>query len=569
MPTSQSIIDTRRHQMFPVLEPFEIERVRRFGKVRSYDDGATLAKVGEVGPGLTIILAGQVEIVRRDELGHSTPIVTYGPGSFMGELAQLAGRPALIDAHAREPVEALIISPDQLRALLIAEAELGERIMRALILRRMGLLETGAGGPVIVGRPGNGDVLRLEGFLRRNGHPRQTLDPDTDAEAKALIERFHIDPGQLPIVLCPGGQLLRNPSEGELARCIGLVRPIDPTRIYDVAIVGAGPAGLAAGVYAGSEGLSVLVLDCRAFGGQAGASARIENYLGFPTGITGMALMARAYNQAQKFGVEMAVPDEVTGLQVEGDFAPRRLILRLSNNERVSARSLVIASGARYRRLSIPNLDEFECTSVHYWASPLEAKLCAGQEVALVGGGNSAGQAAVYLANQAAKVWLLVRGDDLAASMSRYLVDRIRGLTNVEVLTRTGVTGLEGRDGMLEAIRWRRGASGEEVRRPIQHLFLFIGAEPNTDWLAGSGVALDAKGFVLTGADTSKKLRPLETSREGVFAIGDVRSGSIKRVAAAVGEGAQVVATLHAHLAKAERDPAVLARTASHEKLSR
>ena len=562
MPTSPSIMDTRRDQMFPVLEPLEIERVRRFGKVRSYDDGATLAKVGEVGPGLTIILAGQVEIVRRDELGHRTPIVTYGPGSFMGELAQLAGRPALIDAHAREPVEALIISPDRLRALLIAEAELGERIMRALILRRMGLLETGAGGPVIVGRPGNGDVLRLEGFLRRNGHPRQTLDPDTDAEAQALIERFHIDPGQLPIVLCPGGQLLRNPSEGELARCIGLVRPIDPTRIYDVAIVGAGPAGLAAAVYAGSEGLSVLVLDCRAFGGQAGASARIENYLGFPTGITGMALMARAYNQAQKFGVEMAVPDEVAGLQAEDDFAPRRLILRLSNNERVSARSLVIASGARYRRLSIPNLEGFEGASVHYWASPLEAKLCAGQEVALVGGGNSAGQAAVYLANQAAKVWLLVRGDDLAASMSRYLVDRIRGLTNVEVLARTSVTGLEGRDGMLEAIRWRRGASGEEVRRPIQHLFLFIGAEPNTDWLAESGIAVDAKGFVLTGADTSKKLRPLETSREGVFAIGDVRSGSIKRVAAAVGEGAQVVAALHAYLATAGRDPVVLTSSA-------
>jgi len=566
MPTSPSIMDTRRDQMFPVLEPLEIERVRRFGKVRSYDDGATLAKIGEVGPGLTIILAGQVEIVRRDELGHRTPIVTYGPGSFMGELAQLAGRPALIDAHAREPVEALIISPDRLRALLIAEAELGERIMRALILRRMGLLETGAGGPVIVGRPGNGDVLRLEGFLRRNGHPRQTLDPDTDAEAKALIERFHIDPGQLPIVLCAGGQLLRNPSEGELARCIGLVRPIDPTRIYDVAIVGAGPAGLAAAVYAGSEGLSVLVLDCRAFGGQAGASARIENYLGFPTGITGMALMARAYNQAQKFGVEMAVPDEVAGLQAEDDFAPRRLVLRLSNNERVSARSLVIASGARYRRLAISNLEGFEGASVHYWASPLEAKLCAGQEVALVGGGNSAGQAAVYLANQAAKVLLLVRGDDLAASMSRYLVDRIRGLTNVEVLARTSVTGLEGRDGMLEAIRWRRGASGEEVRRPIQHLFLFIGAEPNTDWLAGSGIALDAKGFVLTGADTKEKLRPLETSREGVFAIGDVRSGSTKRVAAAVGEGAQVVAALHAYLATAERTPAVLASAASHEK---
>jgi thioredoxin reductase (NADPH) len=558
MSTSPSIIDTRRHQMFPVLEAFEIERVRRFGKVRPYDDGAALAKVGEVGPGLTIILAGQVEIVRRDGLGHSTPIVTYGPGSFMGELAQLAGRPALIDAHAQGPVEALIISPDQLRALLIAEAELGERIMRALILRRVGLLETGAGGPIIVGRPGNGDVLRLEGFLRRNGHPRQTLDPDTDAEAKALIERFHIDPGQLPIVLCPDGQLLRNPGERELARCIGLVRPIDPTRIYDVAIIGAGPAGLAAAVYAGSEGLSVLVLDCRAFGGQAGASARIENYLGFPTGITGMALMARAYNQAQKFGVEMAVPDEVAGLEAEDHLAPRRVVLRLSNNERVSARSLVIASGARYRRLSIPNLEAFEGASVHYWASPLEAKLCARQEVALVGAGNSAGQAAVYLANQAAKVWLLVRGDDLAASMSRYLVDRIRGLPNVEVLTRISVTRLEGHDGVLEAIRWRRGASGEEVRRPIQHLFLFIGAEPNTDWLLGSGVALDAKGFVLTGGSTTDKRRPLETSREGVFAIGDVRSGSIKRVAAAVGEGAQVVATLHAYLATAERNPAIV-----------
>src|SRR6266576_3483038 len=319
MPTSPSIIDTRRHQMFPVLEPFEIERVCRFGKVRSYDGGAALGKVGQVGPGLTIILTGQVDIARRDELGHSTPIVTFGPGSFMGELAQLAGRPALVDAHARGPVEALIISPDQLRALLIAEAELGERIMRALILRRVGLLETGAGGPVIVGRPGNGDVLRLEGFLRRNGHPRQTLDPDTDSEAKALIERFHIDPGQLPIVLCPGGQLLRNPSEGELARCIGLLRPIDPTRVYDVAIVGAGPAGLATAVYAGSEGLSVLVLDSRAFGGQAGAAARIENYLGFPTGITGMALMARAYTQARKFGVEMAIPDEVIALEAMSD----------------------------------------------------------------------------------------------------------------------------------------------------------------------------------------------------------------------------------------------------------
>jgi thioredoxin reductase (NADPH) len=547
--TLPSIINTRHDQMFPVLDPFEIERARRFGKVRCYHAGATLAKVGEVGPGLSIILAGQVEVARRDRLGDSVPLVTCGPGWFMGELAHLSGRPTLIDAHASGPVEALIIAPDQLRALLIAEAELGERIMRALILRRMGLIETGSGGPVIVGRAGNGDVLRLEGFLRRNGHPRQRLDPETDPEAKALIERFHIDPGQLPIVLCPGGELLRNPSEIELARCIGLVDPIDPNRVYDVAIVGAGPAGLAAAVYAGSEGLSTLVLDCRAFGGQAGASARIENYLGFPTGITGMALMARAYHQARKFGVEMAIPDEVIGLEVP-DRDNGRFILRLSDSERVSARSIVIASGARYRQLAVDGLAAFEAASVHYWASPLEAKLCAGQEVALVGAGNSAGQAVVYLASQVSKVLLLVRGQGLASSMSRYLVDRIAGLPNVELLTETTITGVEGRDGMLGAILWRTGA-GEEVRHPIQHLFLFIGAEPNTDWLSGSGVALDRKRFVLTGTDASENRSPLETSRAGVFAIGDVRAGSVKRVAAAVGEGAQIVATLHRVLSAA------------------
>jgi len=549
---TQSIIETRRHQMFPTLEPAEIERVRRFGTIRSYGAGGPLLRVGEVGHGFTVILAGKVDVTRRDESGRRVLIVTHGPGGFMGELAQLAGRPALVDADPQGPVEALIIPPDRLRALLIAEAELGERIMRALILRRMGLLETGAGGPIIIGRAENGDVLRLEGFLRRNSHPRQRLDPETDTEAKALIDRFHVDPGQLPIVLCPDGQLLRNPSETELARCIGLVRPIDPDRLYDVAVVGAGPAGLAAAVYAGSEGLSALVLDCRAFGGQAGASARIENYLGFPTGISGIALMARAYNQAQKFGVEMAIPDEVVGLRAAtGDADAGRFTLQLANDERVRARSVVIASGARYRRLAIENLDQFEAASVHYWASPLEAKLCGGQEVALVGGGNSAGQAVVYLASQAAKVWLLVRGKDLAASMSRYLVDRIAGLANVEVLTETNVTGLEGRDGMLEAIRWRRG-SDEEIRRPIRHLFLFIGADPNTDWLSGSGLALDRKGFVLTGVDAASDGRPLETSRRGVFAIGDVRSNSVKRVAAAVGEGAQAVAALHAFLAASE-----------------
>jgi len=551
--SSQSILERRRDQMLPDLDPSEIERMRRFGEARNFAQGEVILTAGQVGPGLVVILSGEVNIIRH-ESSRDSLIVMHGPGQFMGELAQLAGRPSLADAIAKKPVEALIIAPERLRALLIAEAELGERIMRALILRRVGLLEIGAGGPIIVGRAENGDVLRLQGFLRRNGHPHQLLNPDADDEAKALIERFRVDPAELPIVLCPGGQMLRNPSERELARCLGMIRPIDPERVYDVAVVGAGPAGLATAVYAASEGLSVLVLDSRAFGGQAGASARIENYLGFPTGITGIALMARAYNQAQKFGAEMAIPDEVSALSAETD-AAGNFLLRLSSDERVRTRSVVIASGACYRRPAVEQLHAFEGSSVHYWATPLEGKLCASQEIVLIGGGNSAGQAAVYLASQSAKVWMLLRGDDIGASMSRYLIDRIEGNANIEVLTRAQVIGLEGRNGVLEAMRWRVGPNGQEVRRPIQHLFLFIGADPNTDWLSGSDVALDAKGFVLTGEDAGGDRHVLETSKRGIFAIGDVRSKSIKRVAAAVGEGAQVVAALHSYLATVRSVP--------------
>jgi thioredoxin reductase (NADPH) len=550
---SPSILERRRDQMLPELDSLEIERMRRFGETRNFAKGDLILTAGHVGPGLVVILSGEVDIVRHESLGNSV-IVTYSSGQFMGELAQLAGRPALADAIAKKPVQALMITPERLRALLIAEAELGERIMRALILRRVGLLEIGAGGPIIVGRAEKGDVLRLESFLRQNGHPHQLLDPNADDEAKALIERFRVDPSQLPIVLCPGGQMLRNPSEQQLARCLGLVRPIDPERVYDVVVVGAGPAGLATAVYAASEGLSVLVLDRRAFGGQAGASARIENYLGFPTGITGIALMARAYNQAQKFGVEMAIPDEVSALSAQTD-AIGNFVLRLSNNEQVRTHSVVIASGARYRRPAVEQLHAFEGSSVHYWATPLEGKLCTKQEIVLIGGGNSAGQASVYLASQSAKVWMLIRSDNIGASMSRYLIDRIEGHANIEVLTRAQVTGLEGRDGILEAVRWRVGLNGQEVRRSIRHLFLFIGADPNTDWLAGSDVALDAKGFVLTGEDAGGDRHVLETSRRGIFAIGDVRSKSIKRVAAAVGEGAQVVAALHSYLATIKSAP--------------
>jgi thioredoxin reductase (NADPH) len=341
--------------------------------------------------------------------------------------------------------------------------------------------------------------------------------------------------------------MLRNPTEVELARCIGMVASLDPDRVYDVAIVGAGPAGLAAAVYAASEGLSTLVLDCRAFGGQAGASARIENYLGFPTGITGAALMARAYNQAQKFGAEMAIPDEVGRLDMQTDGGCFRLTL--ADAEQVRSRSVVIASGARYRRLAVRNLASFEGSSVHYWASPLEAQLCRGQEVALVGAGNSAGQAAVYLADRVAKVWMIVRGHSLDESMSRYLVERIAATPNIEIMYNTSVNALDGSDGMLQAVRCRSEVSDDERSHAIRHLFLFIGANPNTDWLAGSGIALDDKGFIRTGGDFQG---PLETNMPGIFAIGDVRCGSVKRVAAAVGEGAQVVAALHAFLAKTD-----------------
>ena len=546
---TQTIIATRGAQMFPTLDGAEMARLKRFGETRHFESGEILIRTGETGHGLTLFLSGEVEISQRDGNGVKSVIVTHGAGSFMGELAQLSGGPSFIDAVALSAGEAVIVPPDQLRALLIAEAELGERIMRALILRRVGLIESGGGGPVIVGRDGDGDVLRLVNFLTRNGQPHQSFDPDRDPCAQTLIERFRVEPEELPIVLCPGGQLLRNPSEGALARCIGLVGPIDPDKLFDLVVIGAGPAGLATSVYAGSEGLSVLTLDCRSFGGQAGASARIENYLGFPTGISGMALMGRAFSQAQKFGVEMAIPDEATKLECGN----QPLHLMLATGERVQARAAVIATGARYRRLDAPGLEAFEGTSVHYWASPLEAQLCARADVALVGGGNSAGQAIVFLAGHAARVHLIVR-KPLAATMSAYLIERIESLPNVEVIEGAEICGLEGDGAQLSAIRWRALASGEETRREVRQLFSFIGAEPNTDWLAASGLRLDARGFVCTGADAGEKRLPLETSRSGIFAVGDVRADSVKRVAAAVGDGAQVVASVHAYLARREQE---------------
>jgi thioredoxin reductase (NADPH) len=545
MPLEVSMLSTRRHQVFPVLDAEELQRVKRFGEPHSFNDGEYLATAGKRSEGVMFFLSGNVRVTRKDVVGVEEHIVTYGPGSFLGGLEQLAGRPSLVDALAVGAVSAIVVAPDRLRTLFIGEASLGERILRALILRRVLLLESSAGGPVIVGHAEDRNVLRLEGFLRRNTHPQQTLDASTETEAKAIIDRFHIDSKDLPVVLCPSGELLRNPTEGELARCLGLTSPLDPARLYDVVVVGAGPAGLSSAVYAASEGLSVLVLDSLAFGGQAGASARIENYLGFPTGISGIALTARAYNQAQKFGVEMAIPRTVVSLECPRDANREPFTLRLVEGESVRTRSIIAASGARYRRLGVENLASFEGSSVHYWASPLEARLCDRQEVIVVGGGNSAGQAVVYLASVASKVWLLLRGNDLGAKMSSYLVERITGLDNVEVVLHANISALEGEGGSLTAVRWQDGVS--EVRRPVHHVFLFIGAEPNSVWLADAGVALDSKGFVLTGGDAGH--RGLETSRSGIFAVGDVRSGSSKRVATAVGDGAQVVANVHRYLA--------------------
>ncbi len=542
----------RQLQTFPVLNDSEIARIARFGSVQHFARGSRLFTAGEVGAGMFVLLKGVVSVTQRDGLGHVVPIVRQGPGEFLAEVGQLSGRPALVDGHAEEDVEALVLPPAQLRALLVAEADLGERITRALILRRVALIESGAAGPVLIGQPQSPDMARLENFLRRNGHPYHLVDADQDPDAAALLAQYG---GHQLLAVCPNGSVLVNPAEDALALCLGMVDAAAHDELYDVAVVGAGPAGLATAVYAASEGLRVIVLDCRAFGGQAGASARIENYLGFPTGISGQALAGRAFVQAQKFGVEMLIPAKVASLDCARTNADGSLAIALADGRRISARTVVVASGARYRRPGVPRLHEFEGRGIWYWASAIEAKLCAQQEVALVGGGNSAGQAAVFLSHHAAKVNVLVRGPSLAASMSRYLIDRIEATPNISLQPHTELVRLHGDpDDGLTGATWRCHSTGAEHDCPARNIFLFVGAEPEADWLAGCGVAVDKHGFVQTGPDASAGFpaRPataLETSVPGVFAVGDVRSGSVKRVGGAIGEGAAVVALIHQHLA--------------------
>lgn len=553
-----SVIDTRRDQMFPKLSTAEIDRLRRFGREQHYAAGDALFVTGDTSPGMFVLVSGSVEVRRHDPLGHLEPIATQEAGEFVAEVGQLSGRAALVDVVAASDLETVLIPSENLRSLLIAEAELGDRIMQALILRRVALVETGAGGPVLIGPALSGDMIRLENFLARNAYPHQVLDPAQDGDAASLVEQSDAKPADLPLSVCPNGSVLKNPSEAELARSLGMVRTDQPDRTYDVAVIGAGPAGLATAVYAASEGLSVIVLESVAFGGQAGASARIENYFGFATGIPGQDLTGRAFVQAQKFGANIVIPSEVVNLDPAHD--PLELVL--SDAHHVRARTVVVASGARYRRPDIPHLAEFEGRGVWYWSSPVEARLCRREEIILVGGGNSAGQAAVFLREFADKVWMLVRGPSLAESMSRYLVDRIEATENIEVLTETEIVSLSGStEGQLERVRWRHKPTGKETDKPIRNVFLMTGADPATSWLQGSGVDLDQKQFIRTGPDdqaqntsaSGNSARPhsLESSVRRVFAVGDVRSGSVKRVGGAIGEGAAVVAQLHAVLSDA------------------
>ncbi|HEX3914159.1 MAG TPA: FAD-dependent oxidoreductase [Steroidobacteraceae bacterium] len=539
------LLEKRLDQIVPTLTPVQIQFALRFasGPERRFAPDEKLLDVGDRNMAVWLVVEGSIVASRRDGLGRESIFATGGPGQFSGEVSDLAGHASLASVcGGPNGCTAYPFDLPHLRALLISSADIGELMMRAFILRRAALLEGGTVGSVILGEAGSTDTVRLQGLLTRNSYPHSLIDAG-GREGEALVERLGVQPGDLPILICPNGTVLRRPSNAEAGVGLGIVPDIKPGTEYDVIVVGAGPAGLATAVYGASEGLSVLVVDSRSFGGQAGASSRIENYLGFPTGVSGQALMARAFIQAQKFGAQFAVP--VSAVELDCSQPPLHRVA-LDKGISVYGRTVVIASGVRYRRPDIENLDRFEGTSVSYWATPIEATLCEGRDIVLVGGGNSAGQAAVFLSAHARQVHMAVRSSGIDASMSRYLVDRIKATRNIELRVRTAVTGLSGSaEGALEGVDMTRNESGDTLRVNAQHMFLFIGADPNTQWL-DRRIGLDSKGFVTTGNNLQL---PLATSSAGVFAIGDVRCGSVKRVAAGVGEGAAVVAQIQAYLA--------------------
>lgn len=552
---------SRQAQAFPVLPREALDRLARFGRPASYAQGEEIFSAGLVGPGMVIVLSGVVSVRQRDGLQHSTLMTTQGAGQFIAELSQLSGKPALVDALADSPVDAIVVEPVALRTLIIEEAELGELIVRALILRRVALIDSNLSGAVVVGASGSPAVVRVQTFLVRNGQPHHHFDPARESRPCPLLAQYQIGP-QEALVVAIDGRVLRNPTDAEVARHLGLVDVREHDELFDVAIIGAGPAGLATAVYAASEGLRVMVLDSRSYGGQAGASARIENFFGFPTGVSGRALAARAYIQAQKFGAEMLIPAPVTHLQTAPGESGPEAVVSLEDGRCIHSRTAVIATGARYRRPAVPRLADFEGRGVWYWASSIEARLCHQQRVALVGAGNSAGQAAVFLAPTVEHIVMLVRGRSLGASMSRYLIDRIAACPNIEVLTGCEVRSVDGDSvsGLEEVTWWDRNNCIARTR-PIRNLFLFVGADPELGFLGSCPVAVDATGFVLTGegvrairaASGIDPASGLETSVPGIFAVGDVRSGSVKRVGGAIGEGAAAVAQIHRSLASSRQ----------------
>jgi thioredoxin reductase (NADPH) len=534
----------REAQTFPHLSAEMAQRVVPYGVEERLPNGTILFRRGERSVDFFFVLAGLVEIFDLDLHGEPQVVRAHGDHEFTGELDLFNNRQILVSARAGADSRVVRVKRADFRRLVSAESDIGEIIMRAFILRRVGLIRHAQGGIVLIGPGHGGETLRLQRFLTRNAYPHRLLDTDTDPDASGFLDCFELTADQLPVVIVSDDKVLRNPANATLADELGLTETLDPDAVFDVAVVGAGPAGLAAAVYAASEGLRTIVLEALAPGGQAGTSSKIENYLGFPTGISGQALAGRAQVQAQKFGARLAIARPVTSLKCN----TRPYRLALDGGQTVAARAVVVATGARYRNLAVENYARFEGQGIHYAATAMEAKLCAGEDVIVVGGGNSAGQAAVFLSRTVRHVHILVRANGLAATMSDYLVQRIQSSPKITLHARTEITGLDG-DAFLRRVTWTNRDSGSSATYDIGNVFVMIGADPNTEWLDGC-LALDRKGFVRTGQDADGRAlaSPFATTTDGVFAVGDVRSGSVKRVASGVGEGSVVVAAIHGYL---------------------
>ena len=542
---------TRAHveEIFPKLTPAQVSRIAPHGHIRTTERGEVLYEQGDSAASFFVVVSGELEVVRPSG-AVETLVTIHGSGQFTGEVGTLSGRRSLFRVRAAKPGKVIELDRQHMLALMQSDTELGEILTRAFILRRVELVAAGVGDVVLVGSTHSADTLRIKEFLMRNGHPYSYIDLERDPDVQNLLDSFHLESSEIPVVICRGKVVLRNPSKQQIADCLGFNESIDQTQMRDLVIIGAGPSGLAAAVYGASEGLDVLMLETNSPGGQAGSSSKIENYLGFPTGISGQELAARAYHQAQKFGAEMLI---AKGTRLDCD--SQLYVVEVENGARIPARTVMIATGAEYRRLPLKNLSQFEGAGAYYGATFVEAQLCGREEVIVVGGGNSAGQAAVFLAETTKRVYLLVRSAGLAESMSRYLIRRIEETATIVFRPYTEIVALEGGN-HLESVRWRNSQTGQTEEHNIRHVFVMTGANPNTGWLNGC-VALDANGFIKTGPDLSPEnlsaarwplaRQPylLETSLPGVFAVGDVRGGSIKRVASAVGEGSIAISLVH------------------------